>query len=245
VVGTGPGPIEFLCPRARDAIENAQTVAGYQTYLDLISELLRPEQDIIGSGMMQEVDRCKRALGLALDGKTVALVCGGDPGIYAMAGLVFQLARLQDMAVDIEVIPGIPALSACAALLGAPLMHDFAVISLSDLLTPWKLIEKRLKLAAQADLVIVIYNPASKKRRLHIQKAAELILETRSPATPVGIVTSAYRQDQSVHLISLDDLAKGAIPVNMQSTVIIGNSRTFSWNGRMITPRGYEDKYGL
>ena len=245
MVGTGPGPVDLICPRARDAIAAAQVVLGYRTYLELISELLRPDQEITGSAMMQEVERCSKALDLASQGRSVALVCGGDPGIYAMAGLVYQLARAEGQPVDIEIIPGIPALSACAALLGAPLMHDFAAISLSDLLTPWEIIERRLKLAAEADFVIAIYNPASKKRREHIKKAATMILEHRSPDTPVGVVTAAYRSGQSIQLVTLDQLASKCLDITMQSTVIVGNSRTFTWNNRMITPRGYEDKYAI
>ncbi len=245
MVGTGPGPVDLICPRARDAIKNARIIAGYRTYLDLISEILDPGQEIIGSNMMQEVERCSKAVELAAKGESVTLVCGGDPGIYAMAGLVFQVARTRDLDIDIEVIPGIPALSACAALLGAPLMHDFSAVSLSDLLTPWKVIENRLRLAAEGDFVIVIYNPSSKKRHGHLKKAAGIIMGHRSPETPAGIVTAAYREDQSIHITSLKRLARGDHTANMQSTVVVGNSRSFTWNGHMVTPRGYEDKYDL
>ncbi len=243
MVGTGPGPIDLMAQRAIDAIKKAQAVAGYRTYLDLISGLLAPGQEIIGSGMMQEVERCQKALELAEQGKYVALVCGGDPGIYAMAGLVFELARVNGTHPEIEIIPGISALNACAALLGAPLMHDFAAISLSDLLTPWKVIEKRLRLAAEADFVIALYNPASKRRQGHLKRARDIILEHRRPETPAGIVTGAFRQGQSIRLASLEGLTGDNHGVNMHSTVIIGNSRSFTWNGHMITPRGYEKKY--
>ncbi len=232
-------------PRAIEAIKTAQMVAGYRTYLDLVSELLSPAQEIIGSGMMQEVERCRKALDQAQAGRSVALVCGGDPGIYAMAGLVFELARAGNIRTGIEVIPGIPALSACAALLGAPLMHDFAAVSLSDLLTPWEIIEKRLRLAAEADFVIAIYNPASKKRRCHLRRARDIILEHRGPETPAGIVTAAYRKGQVIHLTTLSGLPAHERHVNMQSTVIVGNSKTFTWDGRMVTPRGYETKYHI
>ena len=150
--------------------------------------------------MMKEVDRCRKALELAREGETVALVSGGDPGIYAMAGLVFEMAREQNVCVEIEVIPGIAALNACAARLGAPLMHDFAAISLSDLLTPWEKIEQRLEAAASADFVVVIYNPKSKKRAEHIVKAWEILLAHRAPETPVGIVTAATRENERIVL---------------------------------------------
>jgi len=245
VVGTGPGPVNLMSRRATDTIKKARVVAGYRTYLDLVSELLGPGQEIIGSGMMQEVERCRSALEHAEQGKSVALVCGGDPGIYAMAGLVFELARAGNIRTEIEVIPGIPALSACAALLGAPLMHDFASISLSDLLTPWEIIEKRLRLAAEADFVIAIYNPTSRKRRGHLRKARDIILEHRGHETPAGIVTAAYRKGQGIYLTTLSELPDHEHHVNMQSTVIVGNSKTFTWDGRIITPRGYENRYSI
>lgn len=193
--------------------------------------------------MMQEVDRCRRALELAEAGQEIALVCGGDPGIYAMAGLVFELASERNSLAAIEVIPGLAALNSCAARLGAPLMHDFAAISLSDLLTPWPLIEKRLSAAASADFVIVLYNPKSKKRSGHIGRAQELIIAHRPGSTPVGIVTAATRGNESVTITTLERLLEAEI--NMQSTVIIGNSTTYQWREFMITPRGYADKYDL
>ena len=243
VVGTGPGGSEHVTPAAMDAIGNADVVIGYKTYLDLIPALIA-DKEVISSGMMNEVDRCRMALKLAEDGKTVALVSGGDPGIYAMAGLVFELAKINDLHhLDIQVIPGIAALNACASRLGAPIMHDFAAISLSDLLTPWEVIEMRLKAAASADMVIVLSNPRSKRREGHIMKARDIILEHRPPETPVGIVTAAARDDESIIITDLRAMCEAAI--NMQTTVIIGNSLTFVWNNRMITPRGYQNKYLL
>ena len=227
---------------AKSAIKRAATIIGYRTYLDLIPELLTGKE-VLSSAMMQEVDRCRRALELAEAGQEIALVCGGDPGIYAMAGLIFELAAERESPAAIEVIPGLAALNSCAARLGAPLMHDFAAISLSDLLTPWPLIEKRLSAAASADFVIVLYNPKSKKRSGHIDRARELILEHRSGATPVGIVTAATRENELVTVTTLDRLPEAE--VNMQSTVIIGNSKTFQWREFMVTPRGYADKYSL
>ena len=180
---------------------------------------------------------------LADSGKKVALVCGGDPGIYAMAGLVYELVKETGSASKIEIIPGIAALNSCAAILGAPLMHDFAAISLSDLMTPWQVIEKRLQAAAMADFVTVIYNPKSKKRTSQIVRAREIMLEHRNPNTPVGIVSGATRTHETVCLTSLDNMLDEEI--GMQSTVIIGNTTTFVFQDKMITPRGYTDKYGL
>jgi len=210
----------------------------------------------MSSGMRQEVDRCAKAVELAQRGKTIAVICSGDPGIYAMAGLVFEILKAQgsgvrdqreavhgSLAPAVEIIPGIPALSACAARLGAPLMHDFASISLSDLLTPWELIERRLEAAASADFVIVIYNPKSKGRQDHIKKARDIILKHRSPDTPVGIVKGATRENETVAITDLQNMFDSEI--DMQSTVIIGNSNTFTWEGRMVTPRGYDRKYKI
>ncbi len=242
MVGTGPGGLKHITPAALEAIRQSDTVVGYRTYLDLIPELL-VGKEVLSSEMMKEVERCRECLELAAGGRKVALVSGGDPGIYAMAGLVFELARERGDRLRIEVIPGIAALNACAARLGAPLMHDFAAISLSDLLTPWPLIEKRLAAAAQADFVIVLYNPKSRKRAEHIVKARELILGHRGPDTPVGIVTGATRENESVVLTTLGTMLTAEI--TMQSCVIVGNSMTFTWEHCMVTPRGYGSKYDL
>ncbi|XOF33112.1 MAG: precorrin-3B C(17)-methyltransferase [Candidatus Electrothrix sp. YB6] len=243
VVGIGPGAADLMTPRAWQAIAQAEVVAGYTTYLDLIRDCLTPDQEILSSAMMQEIERCRRALERADSGRTVALVCGGDPGIYAMAGLVYELVRDTGSRSRIEIIPGIAALNACAAVLGAPLMHDFAAISLSDLMTPWELIEKRLQAAAMADFVTVLYNPKSKKRTEQIVRAREIMLEHRDPQTPVGIVSGATRRHEAVSLTDLDNMLSGDI--GMQTTVIIGNSATFVFQDKMVTPRGYSAKYGL
>lgn len=232
-----------MTPAARAALEKCEVVIGYKTYLDLIPELL-VEKEVVSSQMMKEVDRCGKALDLAAAGKKVALVSGGDPGIYAMAGLVFEMARERgELGFEIEVIAGIAALNSCASRLGAPLMHDFAAISLSDLLTPWPLIEKRLAAAAGADFVIVLYNPKSKRRSEQIVKAREIIMAYRSGETPVGIVTAATRENEKVVLTTLDKFLDAEI--GMQSCVIIGNSMTFTWRDFMVTPRGYAGKYML
>ncbi len=242
VIGTGPGAVEHLTSAAKNAVSDCDVIIGYKTYLDLISELI-DDKEVISSSMMQEVDRCKKAFDLAEQGKRVALVSGGDPGIYAMAGLVYELAVERDSDIDIEVIPGIAAINGCAARLGAPLMHDFAAVSLSDLLTPWEIIEKRLHSVASADFVTALYNPKSKKRKEHIVKAQEIFLQYRSGSTIVGIVTGATRENESLVVTNLENMLQQEI--GMQSTVLIGNQSTFTWKGKMITPRGYQGKYDL
>ncbi len=245
--------------RAGQVLETVDAVVGYTTYVELIRPLLAGKQ-VVATGMRKEVERAARAIELAAAGKSCALVCSGDPGIYALAGLVLEICRRREIKVrlagrgpgsdrgaqatlSIEVIPGIPALAAGAALLGAPLMHDFAAISLSDLLTPWPLIEKRLAAAASADFVIVLYNPRSRRRRDRLEKACRIIMEHRSPDTPAGVVTSAGRPHQSVLLTTLSGLPEA--PVDMQTTVFVGNSQSWAWEGLMVTPRGYAAKYNL
>ncbi len=214
-------------------------VVGYSTYLSLVEDLVR-DKTIYSFGMTQEVERCSLALRLAGEGRVVTLVSSGDPGIYGMAGLVLELARKHPVD-DIEILPGITAISACAARVGAPLMHDFAVISLSDLLTPWNVIEERLECAARGDFVIALYNPRSKKRTEHIERAVQIIRRHRSPTTPVAVVTSAFRKGETIILTELDDVA--AHPVSMLSVVIVGNSQTRREGNYLVTPRGYDRKY--
>lgn len=243
VVGIGPGALDLLAPRALAALQRADTIIGYRNYLDQVHTCFNPKAEVIASAMMQEIDRCRRALELAESGREVALVCGGDPGIYAMAGLVYELAARENSRCAIDIIPGIAALNACAAVLGAPLMHDFAAISLSDLLTPWERIEERLEAVAKADFVCVLYNPKSKRRTSQIERAHAIFSAHRAATTPVGIVNAASRPEESAQLCTLATMLDMAI--GMQSTVTIGNSQTFIWQDRMITPRGYADKYGL
>lgn len=240
ITGLGPGSLKHITPAAAEAIGMSEVIIGYKTYLDLIPELLHGKQ-VISSEMMKEVERCRQSLDLAESGKNVALVSGGDSGIYAMAGLVFEMAAERNSMPEIKVIPGISALNACASLIGAPLMHDFASVSLSDLLTPWPVIEKRLDSAAAADFVIVLYNPKSKKRDKHIEAARDIMLCHRSPETPVGVVTGATRENESVYLTTLEKMADAHM--DMQSCVIVGNSSTFVWKSFMVTPRGYQRKY--
>ena len=228
-------------------------VAGYRTYIELIEPLLS-HQEVVATGMKAEVKRCQAAIDRALAGARVALVSSGDAGIYGMAGLVLEICAARSLKVGppeeigevdfhLEVIPGIPALAAAAALLGAPLMHDFAAISLSDLLTPWETIVKRLELAAQGDFVIVLYNPKSKKRHWQLGAVRDLLLKFKDPETPVGLASRAMRQGQETVITTLKDLLEH--PVDMQTVVIVGNSQTFTYGPYMITPRGYLSKYQL
>jgi adenosylcobyric acid synthase len=252
IVGTGPGDISHLTEAARRAIADSTTIVGYNSYIDLIRPLLEGKQ-IIATAMMQEVDRCRAAIRLARGGETVALVSGGDAGIYGMAGLAYELVEndaqqggdgAADSALEISVIPGISAIQAAASVLGAPLMHDFSVISLSDLLTPWDLIKARLDAAARADFVIVIFNPRSKSRVTQIEEARRIILAARPADTPAGIVRNACRDEEKTTVTTLGSLLDHEI--DMATIVIIGNSSTFVDRcGRMVTPRGYARKYGI
>ncbi len=246
IVGTGPGSIEHITPAAREAIRKSDIIVGYGTYLHLITELLHGKE-VLSTGMTQEVDRCRKAMELACSSRIVSVISGGDPGVYAMAGLVFELLRSEEgkgrTLPAVEVIPGISALNASASRLGAPLMHDFACISLSDRLTPWEVIENRIEAAAAADFVIVLYNPRSTGRPDHINRAREIILKHRQPTTVVGIVKGAMREHESVIVTDLEKMQVG--DVDMQTTVIIGNSKTFVWNNLMVTPRGYENKFSI
>ncbi len=215
--------------------------------MDLVRHLLT-DQEVVATGMRQELDRVEMALNRALAGEVVSLVSSGDVGIYGMAGLALEVCRARGISLtpdpeglQLTFIPGVPAFAAAGSLLGAPLMHDFAAISLSDLLTPWEIIEKRLRLAAKADFVINLYNPKSKKRDWQIARAREILLESRAGSTPVGIVSRATRDGQDVTITDLEHMLDH--PLDMQTVVIVGNSRTFSYGAFMVTPRGYLDKY--
>ena len=238
VVGIGPGSLSDMTPRALQAIKDAEIIAGYNTYIELIKSLLT-DKEVIGTAMMQEVKRCQLALDHAVTGKKVTVVSSGDSGIYGMAGLVLELLMKlkEEDRPKVNIIPGISAVSAAASLLGAPLMHDFAVLSLSDLMTPWDLIKKRADLVAQGDFVVALYNPKSKKRVNHIEEIREIMLRHKAPTTPVGIVHSATREEESVVISTLENFTKEEI--DMFSLVIIGNSNTYVQDKTMITPRGY------
>jgi precorrin-3B C17-methyltransferase len=235
-----------LTPRAYQAVKNCHVIVGYKAYLKLLDTDsaggLLAGKEIISSGMTQELTRAGRAIEKALAGNDVCLVSSGDPGIYGMAGVILELLEEKGAAeIPIEVVPGVTAASSCASLLGAPLMNDFAVISLSDLLTDAKVIEKRIRSACQGDFVIVFYNPKSKKRIRPLERAWEILLKYRSPQTPVGIVRNARRADEEVILIPLREMLT-VKQIDMGATVIVGNSKTFIKGRYMITPRGYERK---
>ena len=240
LVGIGPGDAEQMTLKAREAINSSEVVVGYRSYIKLIEPYLGGKE-IIATGMGSEVVRVKTALRLVKKGRVVSLVSSGDTGIYGMAGLVGEIPGHRD--IDIEVIPGVPLLVASAALLGAPLNSDFVSISLSDYLVPWAEITQRLELAAQGNFVIVLYNPRSQKRQRQLIKAREIILKYRPPSTPVGIATNAYRQEQEVLITDLAYMLD--YEIGMNTTIIIGNSATFTLDGWMVTPRGYGRKYDL
>jgi len=246
VVGIGPGGLNHMTLEAREALAGSQVVVGYQTYLDFITPLLTGKE-VVSSGMMKEVERCRQAISRAASGRDTAIVSSGDAGIYGMAGLILELVDedvkrsvelplLQE--IEVFIIPGVSAVQAAASVLGAPLMHDFAVISLSDLMTPWGAIRKRLQAAADADFVVALYNPRSKGRVQQIEAAREILLSRRSPETVVGIVRNACRAGESKTVTTLQKMLGEEI--DMFSIVIIGNSATFvDGKGRMVTPRGY------
>ncbi len=244
VIGLGPGAREQMTLRAREALLASDAIVGYRTYLKLVSDFL-VGKEVISSGMRQEVPRARKAIELAEAGRSVAIVSSGDAGVYGMAGLVYEVARARGWHSmgNIEVVPGVSALNAAASLLGAPLMHDFAAISLSDLLTPWETILRRLRAAAEADFVLALYNPRSGRRTQQIEEARRILLEHRSAETPVGLVTNAYREGQEVVITDLEHMLDHE--VNMLTVVIVGNSQTVTFEGVMVTPRGYEEKYEL
>ena len=239
VIGIGPGHKEEMTEKAIHAIEACDIIVGYNTYISLIKDMIA-EKEVVGNGMRQEVDRCQKAVDLAVEGHQVAVISSGDPGVYGMAGLVLELIQKipEEKRPDCEVIPGLTAANTAAAALGAPLMHDYAVISLSDLMTPWDLIKKRARLAAEGDFVIAIYNPKSRGRATYLDEIRNIILEYRKPETPVGIVRKAGRPGMNWTISSLEKLPSE--DVDMQSTVIIGNSNSYVADGHIITPRGYK-----
>ena len=235
IVGIGPGKREGMTLEAAEALSRSDCIVGYHVYTELVQADF-PEKEYCTTPMTKEVDRCREALALADTGKTVSLICSGDAGVYGMSGLVWQLhGEYPD--VDIQVVAGVTAALAGAAVLGAPLIHDFALISLSDLLTNWEKIEKRLLLAAEADFVIVLYNPSSKKRHDYLKKACDLILQHQSPETVCGLVENIGREGERAKVLTLAQLREET--VNMFTTVFIGNSQTRLIDGKMVTPRGY------
>ena len=220
-VGFGPGGYEHMTAKAIDVIKNADIITGYTTYVEMLRKFF-PEKEYVATPMTKEMDRCRMAVDLAAEGKTVAMVSSGDSGIYGMAGILLEIANEKKADVEIETVPGVTAASAAASILGAPLMHDFTIISLSDLMTPYSLIMKR------AD---------------YVEKAAEILMKYRDGKTPVGVVRHAGREEESSYITTLDAVKDA--PIDMFSIVIVGNSNTYVRDGKMITPRGYEDKYGF
>ncbi len=241
-VGLGPGSKDLMAPKALEILRSCNVIAGYKYYLEQFPDLFAGKT-IISSGMTGEIQRCREALEAARSGKRVAVISSGDAGIYGMAGLLMELAEKDFPEIEVETVPGITAASAVGALLGAPLMNDFATISLSDLMTPEKVIIKRLEGVAEADLVCVLYNPASKKRRTLIRTAVDIYRRAVGEETVAGIVTDACRPDQQVMTCTLKDFPFDEI--GMKTLVVLGNSRTVLRNGKMYTLRGYDDKYGI
>ena len=239
VAGIGPGGADQITPRALRAIESSEVIVGYGVYADLIRPLF-PDKEYVTTAMRREEERCRVAVERARGGDSVCVICSGDAGVYGMAGLVLTLA--EGSGIDVEVVPGMTAACTGAALLGAPLTHDFAVISLSDLLTPWELIEKRLHCAAEADFSICLYNPMSHRRTEHLRRACEIILEYRAAGTPAGLAHSIGREGECAEIMTLGELKDAA--ADMFTTVFIGNSRTRVIGGRMVTPRGYGAERG-
>ncbi len=244
VVGIGPGAQQHATAEALAAIAAAELVVGYSTYIKLVSHLIQGKE-VVRTGMTEEIGRARTAVERARDGATVALVSSGDAGIYGMAGLVFQVLKEMQWkrgdSPELRIVPGITALSSCASLVGAPLVHDFCAISLSDLLTPWPVITRRIEAAASADFVIALYNPASGRRTRQIVEAQQIISRYRAGTTPVALVKSAYRKLQQSTLTDLDHFLD--YEIGMLTTVLIGSSNTFVFEGYMVTPRGYTNKY--
>ncbi|MCT4562994.1 MAG: precorrin-3B C(17)-methyltransferase [Maledivibacter sp.] len=236
VIGIGPGNREQMSLLALRAIEASEVIVGYKTYISIVEDLLEGKE-IINSGMKKEIERCKITIDEAEKGKVVAIISSGDPGVYGMAGAILELVANRNSDVEVEVVPGITAANAAAASLGAPLMHDYAVISLSDLLTDWDVIKKRIDCAALGDFIITLYNPRSKGRVTQIEEAREIIMKHRGPSTPVGIVRNAKREGEEVVITSLEKMLEHRI--DMFTMVIIGNTNTYAMDNRMITPRGY------
>lgn len=247
VVGFGPGNHDHLTFKAKEAITSSEVVVGYETYIELVKELT-VGKEVVRSGMQEELERAKKAIELATKGRRVALISSGDAGVYGMAGLVYEVLHQRGWTrekgdIDIEVIPGITAANSVASILGAPLTNDFAAVSLSDLLTPWEIIMRRIEAAAQGDFVIVLYNPKSGRRIQQIVDAQRLLLQHRKPSTPVGMVKSAFREGQRVILTDLEHMLDHNI--GMLTTIIVGNSTTFTFDGLMVNPRGYDRKYAI
>lgn len=248
VVGIGPGHHDHMTYRAKQVIEESEVIVGYDTYVSLVEDLISGKE-VYRYPMTQEVDRANQAIQFAEKGRIVSLVSSGDPGIYGMIGLIYEILAdkkwKRGTGIYVECVPGVSSLNSCSALVGSPLMTDFAVVSMSDLLVPWEMIVKRVEAAALGDYVTVIYNPASKKRVHQLQDTRDIFLKYRNPETPVAIVKGAYRESQAVVLTTLKDILNHSDMLGMITTVIVGNSSTYNYEGMMINPRGYRSKYEL
>jgi len=248
VVGIGPGHHDHMTYRAKQVIEESEVIVGYDTYVSLVEDLISGKE-VYRYPMTQEVDRANQAIQFAENGRVVSLVSSGDPGIYGMIGLIYEILADKKWnrvaGIYVECVPGVSSLNSCSALVGSPLMTDFAVVSMSDLLVPWEMIVKRVEAAALGDYVTVIYNPASKKRVHQLQDTRDIFLKYRNPETPVAIVKGAYRESQAVVLTTLKDILNHSDMLGMITTVIVGNSSTYNYEGMMINPRGYRSKYEL
>jgi precorrin-3B C17-methyltransferase len=244
IVGIGPGAEAHASRAALEAIAASDLIVGYTTYIRLVKHLIEGKE-VIKTGMTEEIGRARAAVERARDGARVAIISSGDAGVYGMAGLVFQVLEeigwKRGESPELRIVPGMTALNACASLVGAPLGHDFCAISLSDLLTPWPVIERRLEAAAAADFVIGLYNPASGRRTRQIVRAQEIIRQHRAGTTPVALVKSAYRKLESAVLTDLDHFLD--YEIGMLTTVLVGSTNTFMFEGYMVTPRGYTNKY--
>lgn len=234
-VGIGPGDYEKITLEAEKVLSSCDVIVGYTVYVDLVREHF-PGKEFLTTPMRREEERCRMAFEEAAKGKTTAMICSGDAGVYGMAGLILEIGR-EYPEVSVEIVPGVTAASSGAAVLGAPLMHDFAVISLSDLLTPWETIEKRLRAAAMGDLCVCIYNPSSKKRAGYLRRACEILMEEKSPDTVCGAVKNIGREGEESQVMTLGELS--GYEADMFTTVFVGNSQTMELSGAMVTPRGY------
>lgn len=237
VVGIGPGAYEKMTIEAAEALRSCDCIVGYTVYIDLVKDHF-PGKEFLTTPMRKEVDRCVMAFEEAKKGKTVAMICSGDAGVYGMSGLMYEVG-VNYPEVELKILPGVTAALGGGAVLGAPLIHDFCLISLSDLLTPWEKIEKRLLLASDADLSIVLYNPSSLKRHDYLQKACDLMMQYKSPETVCGIVENIGRDGEAYKVMTLKQLRD--TEVDMFTTVFIGNSQTKNISGKMVTPRGYKN----
>ncbi|MBE6013824.1 MAG: precorrin-3B C(17)-methyltransferase [Lachnospiraceae bacterium] len=236
VVGIGPGGYEYMTIKAANVLKEVDVIVGYTVYIDLVKDQF-PDKEFLSTPMRKEVDRCRLAFEEAAKGKNVAMICSGDAGVYGMSGLMLTIGAEEFPDIPVEIVSGVTATLSGASVLGAPLIHDFAVISLSDLLTPWEVIVKRIEAAAESDMAICFYNPSSKKRHDYLQKACDIILKHRSPENVCGTVENIGREGESFKVYTLKELRD--TQVDMFTTVFVGNSKTQVINGRMVTPRGY------